>query len=56
MGPFQLSDFSGLDTKLFVSQSLQQNFGERFRSTQSLKNRVAAGFLGRKSGEGWYRY
>lgn len=56
MGPFQITDLSGLDTKLFVGQSLEQNFGERFKSSQSLKNRIAAGLLGRKSGGGWYQY
>lgn len=56
MGPFELSDFSGLDTKLYVSDALTQSFGERFRSTQSVRNLVAAGHLGRKSGKGWYVY
>jgi len=56
MGPFELSDFSGLDTKLYVADSLHQSFGDRFRSSQSLRNLVAAGHLGRKSGKGWYKY
>ncbi len=56
MGPFELSDFSGLDTKLSVSDALTQSFGDRFRSTQSVRNLVAAGYLGRKSGRGWFNY
>ncbi len=56
MGPFELNDFSGLDTQVYVSEALTQSFGDRFRSTQSLKNLVAAGHLGRKSGRGWFDY
>jgi 3-hydroxybutyryl-CoA dehydrogenase len=56
MGPFEIADFSGLDTKLYVCEALTQSFGDRFRSTQSLKKLVAAGHLGRKSGRGWYDY
>lgn len=56
MGPFELADFSGLDTKLYVSEALDQSFGDRFRSSQTLRNMVAAGHLGRKTGKGWYEY
>jgi len=56
MGPFELADFSGLDTKLYVADALMQSFGDRFRSTQTVRNLVAAGHLGRKSGKGWYDY
>jgi len=56
MGPFELADFSGLDTKLYVSDALNQSFGDRFRSSQSLKNLVSAGHLGRKAGKGWFKY
>lgn len=56
MGPFELSDFSGLDTKLYVADALTQSFGERFRSTQTVRNLVAAGHLGRKAGKGWFQY
>lgn len=56
MGPFELSDFSGLDTKLSVADSLHQSFGDRFRSSQRLRNLVSAGHLGRKTGKGWYDY
>ncbi len=56
MGPFELADFSGLDTKLYVADALNQSFGDRFRSSQTLRTMVAAGHLGRKSGKGWYKY
>ena len=56
MGPFELADFSGLDTKLSVSDALNQSFGDRFRSPQTLRNLVAAGHLGRKAGKGWFNY
>ncbi len=56
MGPFELSDFSGLDTKLAVADALMQSFGDRFRSTQTLRNLVSAGHVGRKSGRGWFNY
>jgi len=56
MGPFELADFSGLDTKLYVADALNQSFGDRFRSTQTLRNLVAAGHLGRKRGKGWFEY
>ncbi len=56
MGPFELADFSGLDTKLSVSDALTAAFGERFRSPQNVRNLVSAEHLGRKSGRGWYDY
>ncbi|MBI5014967.1 MAG: 3-hydroxyacyl-CoA dehydrogenase family protein [Deltaproteobacteria bacterium] len=56
MGPFELADFSGLDTKLAVADAMCQMFGDRFRSPQTVRNLVSAGYLGRKSGKGWYDY
>ena len=56
MGPFQLMDLVGLDTVLPVLESLQANYGERFRPPQLLRQMVAAGKLGRKSGAGFYEY
>jgi 3-hydroxybutyryl-CoA dehydrogenase len=56
MGPFELADFSGLDTKLYVADALHQSFGDRFRSSQTLRNMVAARHHGRKTGKGWYKY
>ncbi len=56
MGPLELGDFNGLDTYLQALTSLTEAYGERFRPTVGLKSMVAAGRLGRKSGEGFYRY
>ena len=56
MGPFELSDYIGLDTLLFIADSLQQALGERFRAPTALRRLVEAGRLGRKSGQGFYPY
>lgn len=56
MGPLELNDFNGLDTGYHVLRSLDDAFGDRFRPTVGLVNKIAAGHLGRKTGEGWYRY
>lgn len=56
IGPLELGDRNGLDTFLFVLESLSQTLGERFRPTVGLRNLVAAGRLGRKTGHGIYEY
>lgn len=56
MGPLELGDFNGLDTYLHAVESLAEAHGDRFRPTVGLRNMVAAGHLGRKSGRGFYRY
>ncbi len=56
MGPLELNDFNGLDTGYHVLCSLDAAFGDRFRPTVGLVNMIAAGRLGRKTGEGWFRY
>ena len=56
MGPFELTDFNGLDVALNNSRNLERVYGDRFRPPQSLALHVAAGRLGRKSGAGWYDY
>jgi 3-hydroxybutyryl-CoA dehydrogenase len=56
MGPLELGDFNGLDTYLHAIESLERAHGGRFHPTVGLRNMVAAGKLGRKSGEGFYRY
>lgn len=56
MGPFELMDLIGLDTVLSVFESLQEAFGERFRPSPVLRQIVAAGRLGHKSGAGFYDY
>ncbi len=57
MGPLALADLIGLDTLLAILESLQQGFGDpKYRPAPLLKELVAAGRLGRKSGHGFYRY
>jgi 3-hydroxybutyryl-CoA dehydrogenase len=56
IGPLELGDRNGLDTFLLVLESLSSTLGERFLPTVGLRNLVAAGRLGRKSGHGIYRY
>lgn len=56
MGPLELGDFNGLDTYVDALEGLHVAHGERFRPPVELKNMVAAGRLGRKSGRGFYDY
>jgi 3-hydroxybutyryl-CoA dehydrogenase len=56
MGPFELVDLVGLDTRLSVLRGLHTALGERFRPDPLLVSLVQAGRLGRKTGEGVYRY
>lgn len=56
MGQFELADFSGLDIEVSACEALNRVFGSRFKAPQSLIHRVTSGRLGRKSGEGWYKY
>ncbi len=57
MGPLQLSDFIGLDTLLYVAEVLYEELAEpRLAPPPLLRRMVAAGFLGRKSGRGFYEY
>jgi 3-hydroxybutyryl-CoA dehydrogenase len=57
MGPLELADLIGLDTCLFIAEVLQREFGDdKYRPAAILRNYVAAGWLGRKSGRGFYTY
>lgn len=57
MGPFTLSDFIGLDTILYISEYLHKELGEdKYRPCPLLRKMVRAGKLGRKTGEGFYKY
>jgi len=57
MGPLELSDFIGNDVMLNVMDVLYRGFGDpKFRAAPLLRQMVAAGHLGRKSGRGFYRY
>ncbi|KAK4179170.1 putative 3-hydroxybutyryl-CoA dehydrogenase [Triangularia setosa] len=57
MGPLQLADFIGLDTCLAIMNVLHTETGDsKYRASVLLKNYVAAGWLGKKSGRGFYEY
>ncbi|MGV8919247.1 MAG: 3-hydroxybutyryl-CoA dehydrogenase [Pseudomonas sp.] len=57
IGPLALADLIGLDTMLAIMQSFQDGFNDpKYRPAQLLKEMVAAGYLGRKSGRGFYSY
>jgi 3-hydroxybutyryl-CoA dehydrogenase len=57
MGPLELADFVGLDVCLDVLDVLYEGFGDpKFRACPLLRKMVAAGWLGRKSGRGFYKY
>jgi len=56
MGPLRLSDLVGLDVRLGIAEHLHEQLGERFRPPEILRRLVGEGKLGRKTGEGFYRW
>ncbi|TNF83456.1 3-hydroxybutyryl-CoA dehydrogenase [Pseudomonas sp. ICMP22404] len=57
IGPLALADLIGLDTVLAILESLQSGFGDpKYRAAPLLRELVAAGFLGKKSGRGFHVY
>jgi len=56
MGPFELVDLVGLDTRLSILRHLHRTLGEKFRPCPLIEQHVAAGRLGRKAGRGVYEY
>ncbi len=56
MGPLKLTDQVGLDIRLAIAEHLTNELGERFRPPQLLRRMVRAGKLGKKTGEGFYKY
>lgn len=56
IGPLRLSDVVGLDVRLDIARSLEQVYGERFAPPRVLLDKVAAGELGRKSGQGFFAW
>ena len=57
MGPLELADFIGLDVCVNILEVLQSGFGDpKYRACPLLRKYVAAGWLGRKSGRGFYKY
>ncbi len=57
MGPLTLADFVGLDTVLYICEIMYKSYGDpKYRPCPLLRQYVQAGFLGRKSGRGFYDY
>jgi 3-hydroxybutyryl-CoA dehydrogenase len=56
MGPFELVDLVGLDTRLHILEYLHSTLGEKFKPAPLLQEYVAAGRLGRKTGQGVFTY
>lgn len=56
MGPLALADLIGLDTVLAISEILHEGLGDKYRPCPLLRKYVKAGWYGRKSGRGFYKY
>ncbi|OCA82364.1 3-hydroxybutyryl-CoA dehydrogenase [Bacillus sp. FJAT-27225] len=57
MGPLTLADFIGLDTCLYIMETLYEGFGDsKYRPCPLLRKYVKAGWLGKKTGRGFYEY
>lgn len=56
MGPLELTDLVGLDVRLGIADYLAGSVGEHFRPPQLLRDKVEAGELGKKSGQGFYAW
>jgi 3-hydroxybutyryl-CoA dehydrogenase len=57
MGPLELADLIGLDTVLSIAEVLHRDFGDdKYRPAIVLRNLVAAGWYGKKTGRGFYVY
>ena len=56
VGPLALTDIVGLDVRLGIAEYLESQLGERFAPPQLMRDMVARGELGRKSGKGFYDY
>ena len=56
MGPLELTDLVGLDVRLHIADYLAEAIDPRFRPPEILRSKVGEGKLGKKSGEGFYRW
>jgi 3-hydroxybutyryl-CoA dehydrogenase len=56
MGPLRLTDLVGLDVRLHIADYLHDKLGERFRPPDILREKVAKGELGQKTGRGFFEW
>ncbi|NUP63490.1 MAG: 3-hydroxybutyryl-CoA dehydrogenase, partial [Nonomuraea sp.] len=56
MGPLRTTDVVGLDVRLAIAEHLARELGPRFEPPRILRDLVAAGRLGRKTGQGFYTW
>ena len=56
MGPLRLTDLVGLDVRLGIAESLASTLGPRFDPPKLLRDMVADGKLGKKTGQGFYKW
>ncbi len=56
VGPLRTTDIVGLDVRLAIAEHLERELGPRFAPPRLLRDKVAAGELGRKAGQGFYRW
>jgi len=56
IGPLRTTDIVGLDVRLAIADHLARELGDRFTPPSILREKVAAGDLGRKSGQGFYTW
>lgn len=56
VGPLRTTDIVGLDVRLAIAEHLERELGPRFAPPRVLKDKVASGHLGRKSGQGFYSW
>lgn len=56
VGPLKTTDIVGLDVRLAIAEHLERELGDRFAPPQVLRDKVAAGELGRKTGKGFYEW
>lgn len=56
MGPLELADLIGLDVCLNIMEALHRAYGDKYRPAPLLRQMVTAGYLGRKTGRGFYEY
>ena len=56
MGPFELSDYIGLDVMLQIGEYLTSKLGDKYKPASILRKLVKEGKLGRKTGNGFYDY